>query len=238
MPLSFQDNTLRKFVGKTGSESMDIIQFLSFSVIEWLALIILTFAMFKFPLKGYWGQILLTSAVMAFFSYFVFQIIDRHFATFLQPPILFLFFWQMFRIHIFYAGLMTVYGYLGYSFIQYSLFMLMLICGIPLEQFLPNAFTVKLAQAITAVVSVIISRFLLKARLGFSFVPDFEYAPFALKGINLKLFMLTILGYACLSFTSFVSFSSLHVTFMFMLFVCVVLVMLLYYALRKELSDD
>ena len=64
----------------------------------------------------------------------------------------------------------------------------------------------KLAQAITAVVSVIISRFLFKARFGFSFVPDFEYAPFALKGINLKLFMLTILGYACLSFTSFVSF--------------------------------
>lgn len=217
---------------------MDIIQFLSFSVIEWLALIILTFAMFKFPLKGYWGQILLTSAVMAFFSYFVFQIIDRHFATFLQPPILFLFFWQMFRIHIFYAGLMTVYGYLGYLFIQYFILLTMIMFGFPLENFYPNEIPAYILQIVTIVLVIIIARNLYKSRIGFSFVPDYEYAPIDFKGINLRLLFLTILGYICLSFTNFVSFSSSVTSFVFMLFICAVLGMLLYYALRKELSDD
>ncbi|XEC93908.1 hypothetical protein AB6A23_21545 [Paenibacillus tarimensis] len=217
---------------------MNIILFLLFSSVEWLGLVLLTFAMFKFPFKGYWGQIILTAVIMALLSHFVFEVLElRVVATLLQPPIIFLFLWQMFRIHIFYAGLMTVYGYMGYVFIQYSILLLMLSFGVQLENLIPNTFPTYVLQFASIFTVLLVVWLFRKFRIGYSFVPDSEHVSVTMNGVNLWLLLLTIAGYGFMALTNFVTFSK-GIPTLFIMIAFIVLGVLLYYALRKEYSDD
>lgn len=217
---------------------MKAILYLLFSGTEWLALILLTFAMFKFRLKGYWGQIILTSASMSLLSHFIFQGLQmRELATILQPPALFLFFWQMFRIQIFYAALMTVYGYMAYSCVQMLLIIVEFELGIDPNKILPNTLPIYILQTVSILFVLLIVALLYKYRVGYTFVPDSEYAPVRMKGLNLRLLFLTIAGFGCLAVTNFVTFSS-HYPAIFILLISVVLGILLYNAQRKERTDD
>ncbi|WP_028559203.1 hypothetical protein [Paenibacillus pinihumi] len=216
---------------------MKTLLYFLFSSSEWLAMVILTFVMFKFPLRGYWGQIILTAAVMSFLSHFLFQVIDqRTLATILQPPVLFLLFWQVFRVHIFYSSLMTVYGYMGYLFVQHSVMTIFLWLGVPLEQLIPNTSPLYVLQACSILIVLIAAAVLYKLRLGYTFVPDFEYAPVTLKGTNLGLLLLTIVGYLLIAISNFVSFSK-GTPKLIILISFVALGVLLYYAQRKEYAD-
>ncbi|MBJ6361611.1 hypothetical protein ACFOQM_09960 [Paenibacillus sp. GCM10012307] len=217
---------------------METLYYFIFSGSEWLAMVLLTFVMFKFPLRGYWGQIILTAIVMSFLSHFLFQVIDqRTLATILQPPVLFLLLWQVFRVHIFYSGLMTIYGYMGYLFAQHSVMTIFLWLGIPLEELIPNTLPLYLLQTSSILLVILAAGVLGKYRLGYSFVPDFEYVPVSLKGTNLKLLLFAIVGYFLIAVSNFVSFNK-GAPKLIILISFIALGFLLYYAQRKEYAND
>lgn len=217
---------------------MEIFLYLLFSSLEWLALVILTFAMFRFPLRGYWGQILLTSFVLSLLSHLVFKELDmRVLATLLQPPVVFLFFWQVFRIHVFYASLMTVYGYLGYLSLQLLILILMRWLGIPLEIMVPDTTPMYVLQGLTILIVLMVASLLYRYRIGYSFVPDSEYAQVKLQNINLRIFILILVGYITLSIANFVAYTS-SLPVLLLVIVAVTLGILLYSAQRKEYARD
>jgi len=217
---------------------MNTIFYLLVSIAEWLALLLLTLAMFKFRFNGYWGQIILTSAVLSLLSHFVFQVIEqRMLATILQPPVVFLFLWQMFRIQIFYAGIMTVYGYMGYTTVQLLILLVAGQLGAPMESLAPSTMPMYAVQASTAAAVLLIVYALYRSRIGYTFVPDFEYAPVALRGVNLRLFLLSLLGFIWLAVSNIINFSTWAPTLL-KLFVIIILGVLLYYAQRKENAND
>jgi len=217
---------------------MNIFLYLFFSSIEWLALILLMFAMFKFRLQGYWGQVILTSAIMSLLSHFVFQVIEiRFLATTLQPPVIFLFLWQMFRIQIFYSGVMTIYGYMAYMALQTAVMLVATNFGISYESIVPNSLSLYVIQTFTILTTVIVLWLLHRFRIGYSFVPDYEYSPVILKGINFRLLLLTLVGYGWISVSYYITFSPITPTLLKLL-VFIILGVLLYYAQKKENAND
>lgn len=217
---------------------MTTVFYLLFSFAEWLALILLTFAMFKFQFRGFWGQILLTSASLCFFSHFVFQIVEQPvLATLLQPLALFLFLWQMFRIHTFYAALMTMYGYIGYTFIHYSLLFALTRFGVTLDDLVPNTQPAYIVQSSSIAIALIAAWICQHYRLGYTFIPDYEHAPFKMQGINIWLSVLITLGYLLIGASNYITFRQETPIPIFLLGF-IVLGAFLYYAQRREHTYD
>ncbi|MBD2865801.1 hypothetical protein [Paenibacillus oceani] len=213
---------------------MEVMRFLLFSSLEWLALFILTFAMFKFPYRGFWGQIILCSVLLSFLSYVLFDVLHlRPLAPIIQLPLVIICTWQVFRVHLFYAALMTTYGYNGYAFIQILFIVVMKGAGLTFQELISTPYF-SILQNATIVVTLLIGWFVHKRRLGFSFIPDFELVRVKFRGINLWLLVLIILGNIQFATYSFLATKSTEA----FLVSTIVLMLLLYFARKKEFSYD
>lgn len=217
-----------------GAVHMEVMRFLLFSSLEWLALFILTFAMFKFPYRGFWGQLILCSFLLSLLSYVLFDVLNmRPIAPAFQLPLVILCTWQIFRVHLFYAAIVTTYGYVAYSFLQSLYILVWKISGFTFEETLalPNGYYL---QYLTILSALIIGWVIYKRRLGFTFVPDFEHVRVEFRGINLWLLVLVILGNLQVASYSLIAQRSVETVFLS----GVVLLVLLYFARKKEYSHD
>ncbi|MEF3304064.1 hypothetical protein [Paenibacillus sp. GYB003] len=214
-----------------------VLLFLLFSSLEWMALIMLALAMFRFPLRGNVGQVVFTSFLLSLLSYFVFRTMEINaLATVLQPPAVFLFFWQMFRIHYFYAAIVTIYGYLGFAVLQLCVYFAFDLSGIAFSEIVPNTFAGYLLQVVSVSLICGIALLLYKYRIGYSFVPDYAYKKVVLRGLNLRILLLVLAGYIVISFSNLLFFSIGFATLTFVS-LAAVLGILLYLALKKDGSD-
>ncbi|TMV49478.1 hypothetical protein FE783_13295 [Paenibacillus mesophilus] len=214
---------------------MNVLLFLFFSSLEWFSLIILSFALFKFEIRWYRGQIVLSAFLLSLLSYILFEVLNlTAIASLLQPPIVFLFFWQIFRVALFYAGLMAINGYLGYVVVNALVFNVFRIFDIML---VPGTQHMYEAQAISAFIALVLSWLVHKYRIGFTFVPHGDRANVKLSGINLRLLLFTIVGYIVISSVNYLYFLGDY-TFLFLLVAMVALALLQYWVFRREYSDD
>lgn len=214
---------------------MDIIVFLLVSAFEWFSLIFLAFTIFKLEVGWYKGQIIFSSFLLALLSYLLFEVFDlTGFASLLQPPIVFLFFWQMFRIPVFYAGLMTSNGYLAYVVINAIIFNIYELLGASLQ---PGNWIVYSAQLLSGIVALLLSWLIVRLRVGFSFVPYGDRANVRLTGINLRLLLFTFIGYAVASASSYLVFLQ-DFTFLFLIVTATALGIFQYLIFKKEYTDD
>lgn len=213
---------------------MNVFWFLTVSMFEWFALITLSFTTFKLEIRGYRGQLLFTSFLLSLFSYIAIVVLEMSiYSTFLQPPIVFLFLWQMFRIPAFYAGLVTTSGYLGYTVLQALLFYL-------LQQFnlviLPGTFITYIGQTATAALALLLAWIIYKKRLGYTFIPYGENVSVKFSGINLKLLLFTVLGYMMMLGFNYLLASDF--TLILLVILTLALLLLQYWVFRKEYSND
>lgn len=171
----------------------EVFLFLFFSALEWLALIVLTFAIFKFQLPGYWGRLLLSAFMLSLVSYMIIVELELVlYGPLLQMPIVFLYFWQNFRIPIFYAGLMVVNGYIFYTLTQATILVLFQGFGITA---MPNETTAYIVQSVTVCVAIFIAWLLIRTNWGFTFVPDTDRVKVPWTKLNIRLLIMSILGY-------------------------------------------
>lgn len=214
---------------------MNVLLFLVFSTLEWFSLIILSFTLFKFEVRWYRGQIIFSSFLLSLLSYILFEVLDlTAIASLLQPPIVFLFFWQIFRVALFYAGLMAINGYLAYVVVNALIFTIFRLFDIML---VPGTSHMYEAQSISACIALVIAWLVQKYRIGFTFVPHGDRANVKLVGINLRLFLFTIIGYLVISSLNYLYFLGDY-TFLFLLVALIALALLQYWVFRREYSDD
>ncbi|AGA57485.1 Putative uncharacterized protein [Thermobacillus xylanilyticus] len=183
----------------------DVLLFLFFSSLEWLALMVLTFAIFKFQLPGYWGRLLLSSFMLSLLSYMV--LIELKLgvvASLIQVPIIFICFWQFFRIPVFYAGLMVVNGYVSYILIQAIIISVFQLTGIVIAPNVPEGFIV---QILTSCIAFLLAWLLIRTNWGFTFVPDTDRVKVKWTKLNVRLLVMSIAGYAVLATCSYLFFS-------------------------------
>jgi len=209
----------------------DVFAFLFFSALEWLALIVLTFAIFKFQLPGYWGRLLLSAFLLSLMSHTILITLKwSAFGPLIQMPILFIYFWQIFRIPIFYAGLMVVNGYVLYSLIQAFIFIAYQLIGLSI---VPNEPATFIAQTITAAVTFVMAWLLIRTNWGFTFVPDTDRVKMEWNRLNIRLVVMSILGYVALSIY-YIAFFAGYPSFIGLMVGTVVYVILQYLIFERE----
>jgi hypothetical protein len=209
----------------------DVLLFLFFSSLEWLALIVLTFAIFKFQLPGYWGRLLLSSFMLSLLSHTILITLDLvAYGPLIQMPILFFYFWQIFRIPIFYAGLMVVNGYLLYSLIQAVILVVYQIIGFTIA---PNEPTAFIAQTITAGITFLMAWLLIRTNWGFTFVPDTDRVKMQWNKRNIRLLVMSIVGYVALSIY-YISFFWGYTPFIGLVLGTIVYIVLQYLVFERE----
>jgi len=214
---------------------METVFFLLVSTFEWFALIVLAFTIFKLEVGWYKGQIIFSAFLLGLLSYLLFEVFDlKGFASLLQPPIVFLFFWQMFRIPVFYAGLMTSNGYLAYVVINAIIFSIYDFLGANLQ---PGNWIMYSAQILSGAVALFLGWLIVRLRIGFSFVPYGDRANVRLTGINLRLLLFTFIGYAVASASSYLVFLQ-DFTFLFLIVTATALGIFQYLIFKKEYTDD
>ncbi|GAA3411116.1 hypothetical protein ACFFNY_19255 [Paenibacillus hodogayensis] len=213
---------------------MKVFSFLSVSMIEWFALITLGFTTFKLEIRGYRGQLIFTSFLLSLFSYIAIVVLQmKIYSTFLQPPIVFLFLWQMFRIPAFYAGVVTTSGYLTYTVLQSFIFFFFQKFGAIIE---PETSITYLGQITTAALALLGSWIIYKKRMGYTFIPYGERLIIKFSGINLKLLLFTVLGYLMMLGFNYLLYSDF--TLILLCILTLALLLLQFWVIRKEYSND
>lgn len=212
----------------------EALTFIFFSAIEWLALIVMTFAIFKFQLPGYWGRLLLSSFMLSLLSYMVLVELDMSlYGMFIQVPFVFFHFWQVFRIPMFYAALMVINGYVWYTLIQAVVLFIFQLAG---NQIMPNIQPAFVIQSITAVMVFLIAWLLIRTNWGFTFVPDTDRVKISWNKLNIRLLIMCIIGYGVLSMSIFMFFNG-YTALLIIILSAIVFGFLQYLVFKREYHD-
>ncbi|WP_027085185.1 hypothetical protein [Cohnella panacarvi] len=210
---------------------------ISVNIYEVIAVFAILLALFRFSLKDYFGSTIIAGVLMSQTSYinrlvFHMDSITPIFMLFWT----FIFIWHVFRIHPFFATVMTVTGYLSYVLVQ-SVLILLLQIPFTFEQITTPLLHAKLVQFASSSITLFIAYWLLKRRIGFSFVPDRMNEKIEIKGLNLWLLLACAVSCFFISGIAYIFininflFTTLTVAFMFSVIV------LLNIAYRKEMDS-
>lgn len=151
---------------------MNMTLYIGFSVLETYAMFYFMFKVFKIEI--YPVQMIFSSVIMAFISY---VLRDEYgvpqIDVFVQMLLMFLFVWMMFRIHIFYATILTGVSYQFYMLLQTAYYYIMQQAGL-FDTKIPYILSssVFILQTLSAATAFFIGWIVYKNRKGFDFVPD------------------------------------------------------------------
>jgi len=155
---------------------LDFFLFMFFSVLETSSLFYLAFKIFKIDL--YAKEIVFASLIMGFISYVIrFDYGLTGLDVFIQYILIFCFLWLLFRIHIFYAVIMTGTAYQAYMVIQTFLYLLGKSMGLYSLSFPFVTLAMYGLQLLTVVIISSIAYYIGRKRKGFDFIPDKTDAP-------------------------------------------------------------
>lgn len=151
---------------------LDFVLYMVFSMMETYAMFFLAFNLFKIDI--YPKEMVFAGFIMGFFSYVVrvnYQWVEPD--IIIQYILIFCFFWLLFRIHLFYAAILTGMTYQAYTFIQIVYLMLFDKIGIiSVHTFYGININAYLLQILSAASAVLIGYYIGHRRKGFDFIPD------------------------------------------------------------------
>ncbi|AIQ42537.1 hypothetical protein MKZ24_15970 [Paenibacillus sp. FSL R7-0297] len=170
---------------------LDFVLFIILSVLESSALFYLGFKLFKIDL--YSKEIIFAGIIMAFFSYVLrydYQLAELD--VLVQYTLIICFLWLLFRIHIFYAFIMTAIAYQSYLLIQSLLYLIIDYTGLYGLKYPTISTGIYLLQILTATITFIIANYVGKKRKGFDFIPDKPDEKITIGKREKMMFILTI----------------------------------------------
>ncbi|MEK3902153.1 hypothetical protein [Paenibacillus sp. FSL R7-0179] len=169
---------------------LDFVLYMVFSILETYAMFYLAFKVFKIDI--YPVEIVFAGTIMAFVSYAL-RIDYKMVLTdvFIQYLLTFCFFWLLFRIHVFYAAIMTGLAYLSYMLIQSTCYFI--INSTFLYSVKPpfTAISVYVLQSISVLLTSVIGFYIGKYRKGFDFVPDKQNVKVTIANREINIFLLS-----------------------------------------------
>lgn len=151
---------------------LEFLLYMVFSVLETYAMIYLAFKVFK--IDFYFKETIFAASIMGFFSYVIrvdYKWVEMD--IIIQYLLIFFFFWMLFRIHWFYAAILTGMAYQAYICIQLAYILLLDQIGF----FSAHAFygvdiSTYLLQISSSVTATAIGCYIGYKRKGFDFIPD------------------------------------------------------------------
>lgn len=217
---------------------VDFIYFMIFSMLETCAMFYLMFKLFKIDLLP--KEMLLSAVVMSFTSHtlrtmYGFLYLD----VIVQFGLMLCFVWMLFRIHIFYAGIMTGMAYQAYALIQTSSYFLFA----QLERFsipFPNVSSISLyiLQAFSAGTAFLIGWWVSEKRKGFDFVPDKPSVRIRMKKRDVVLLALNLPSFLVIVLTMYLIENVQRIYYGIPFVYAAVLALYLHLSYKKDRNQD
>jgi hypothetical protein len=213
---------------------MDIATYYFFSFLETLAMLYLMFCIFKIEFLPI--HMTFASIIMAFASHVIRTVyLLPDLDVLIQMLLMFCFVWLLFRIHIFYATIMTGMAYQAYMFIQTTYYYIMDSLG-AFNDNLPSvfAYSTNILQTVSAFTAFVLGWWIYKKRKGFDFVPDRPRGHLTLKKRDTILFILNVPAFVIITFTMYLTFHFQQVYIIIPLIYALMLYSYLYIAYKKD----
>ncbi|WP_128083515.1 hypothetical protein [Paenibacillus sp. DMB5] len=151
---------------------LEFLLYMFFSVLETFAMFFLAFSLFK--IDFYPIEMIFAGVIMAFFSFVIrvnYKWVEADIIV--QYALMFCFFWMLFRIHLFYAAILTGMAYQTYSFIQVVFIILFNRVGFfSTHTFYGIDISAYFMQITSAATGILMGLYIVRKRKGFDFVPD------------------------------------------------------------------
>lgn len=150
----------------------DFVLYMIFSMLETYAVFYLAFKIFKIDI--YAKEMIFAAFIMSFFSFVVrvtYSMVELDIIT--QYLLMFCLLWLLFRIHIFYAAILTGMTYQAYTFIQLTYALIFDKLGLLSDTtFHGINITTYFLQFSTAATAILIGYYIGYKRKGFDYIPD------------------------------------------------------------------
>lgn len=171
---------------------MDLWLYIGFSMLENYAMFYLIFKLFKIDLFP--KEMIFASLIMSFISYVLRTVYELpQVDVVVQVLLMFSFIWLLFKIHVFYAAILTGMTYQAYMLIQGLYYFIMDNAGV-FESEIPYILGTStfVLQTLSAATAIGIGYYVAMKRKGFDFVPDKPHGKITVKGWEKVLLILNI----------------------------------------------
>jgi len=211
--------------------------FMLMSSLEYIAMITLMFSVFRFNFRGFIPHTIFICILQSYISYTIRDAGFPQFAPTVQMIVFIVCIVLLYRVHWYYSFIMGVVGYQGYLTVQAFLLFLAISFGMigPDEAQYDNLRGI-LIVLLSAAIPIALAIFMRYRGWGYTFVPTSEHIRIELKGVNLMILCLLIVG-VVVSGVSVVYFSEVVVYYGLSFLQLLVLLFLLRYAQKKEMQD-
>lgn len=216
---------------------LNFILFMIFSGLETYALFLLAFKIFKIDI--YHKEIVFSSIIMGFISYVLrydYGLLMTDIV--LQYLLTFSFMWLLFRIHVFYAAIMTGLAYLTYMLIQSSCYLLMNATGLYALDFPFVTSGIYLLQTVSATITILIASYVSKRRKGFDFVPDKQNDKVKIRSREIVIFFLSVPSLLIVLLMIYLSEQFTNFFYLMPLAYGILLYGYLYISYKKDLNEN
>lgn len=216
---------------------MEFINFLLFSILEYMAIFSLMFALYRLNSRHYWVEQFIISGVLSFFSFSLRGLFHTEAFT---PAVLIIlmsaFIWLILRIPFFYVAILTLPTYLVYGLLQFGVMTSLDAFGVitfaqAIENDGANIYG-QVIQTITASLTLVIARVIYRTEIGFSFVPSGK-VKVKLEGLNLIIAIVLSVGFAFFIFFDYWIKTKMEF-FILASFFALILATLLYLSRKKD----
>lgn len=207
------------------------VSFMLLSVLEWAAMAIFMFSLFRFRLGGFIPHIIFLCVAMSYFSYTIRDGLGPY-STSVQIIIYILMLWLMFRVHYFYSIIIGIIGYHAYILFQVPIIFLFEFLGL---MNLEEQTGIAEMQILTAVIVYLCSWLMWRYHLGFTFVPTSETKKIKFHRYNI-LMLIVALGDIVLEgiILKYYIMDRRDLFFYLSLTQIIIMLFFLYYSLKKE----
>lgn len=214
-----------------------IVELAIFFFFGWASLLALGLVLFRLKLRSYWAQIITSSILLDYISVLL-QIHHKiYLITTVQPISAILCYWLIFRLHWFYAIIITITSYL----INFSLEAVLNFASAKLQSidFLVAIQSTDIALAILIIfIDLFLCWMVIKYRLGFTFIPRHSIKPEAFVRKNKRMmptFFVTLVILMLSSFSLF--YFNTHIAMTLQIVVIILWFVVIREAYRREAME-
>jgi len=223
---------------------MDWSNFLIFTLIsslEYSAMIIFIAALFRFRyFLNMKFHILTVCILLSYVSYTTRTIYELTIgSTLIQLGLMIVFIWLLFRVQVFYAALLMLAGFMGYSAVQMIFVFLFTSFNVfTTDDLALLKWPTHLLPIATSIFFYLVSWIIIKKNWGFSFVPDQSDAHFKIKLDNILMLGLITITFLILIILHGVGYTLIENLYIGSSLYIILFALIIVYAIRRDRNDD
>lgn len=218
---------------------MELWRFLVFSSLEYVGMIVLMFAVFRFSFRGFIPHTVFICLFLSFISHYFREIGLSMYAILVQEILFIVCIYLLYRVHWFYSIIMGTFGFQTYVTLQTLLFLIASNLGLlTVEEVAYSNVKGIVNLLIYFGIVVIISYLFHHKGWGFTFIPTGNFARLKMNGLNISFLLLSITGVVILGLAHyFFDEKRLPIFFTLSLMQLAFLLGLILYSIKKERQD-